>query len=1255
MFISATINEITREIKWDKSQVAAVDGDYAVNGFKLTCLGLDPDYNLTTGAWYAVFTAQDGTSHSNPLTVSGGVVTWEFDNNINKGGAGVIKFFLYAVTADKTGKVLKRWDSAITDLRVAGTIDYENQDEEAARESEIDRLAGLVTTLTATAATINDVKTVISRITNSSPVVVATVADLSGLDTTKYQLAIVRADGYLYYYDGAAWQQGIKYGSYELDTTLTESGKAADAAAVGAEFSAIKEDLSSVQTATADDAGKALKAKTVADGKVTEWEFGEAGIEISTEMSEITPLWSQGTISIGVDTASTNRIRSDFIKPDVPKVRVVPKEGAQASYTLYSASGAYISTGGWKDTEQVVEFSSGQYIRLIARKANDDAVTPNDAPDLLSIYAYDTVGKALVAKSVTDGRVTEWGFGEPGVKISTEMSEIYPVWERGSINGSGENIDSTKVIRCDFLNLKTPKICVVPRGNAQVIYVIYSSDKTFISASSNWDGNKNIIEYGDGCYVRLIVRKSNQVDIRAEMASNLINVYAYDMVGKCLVVDSFENGKIKGLACKKMLETDPTLSVSGDAADSNSVGAYLRNNSLSDTSLWEIGSLKFRDGIEVAASNYIRTRGFIKDCTCIRAADGYVFYIYAYDQNDIYIGHFIGSNFNKSETVFYTTKYVIDNTVNYRYRIVARRSDAQDIAVSEAENIVFINKGIVPLSIDGIEHQEKELKSNVEIILNDIFGAAWKDVDAFGTVDGYAMSQYGGAVSDANSNIVKYAVTEGDVLYLSLLPGTGGTYVFQNNAVFLNSAVNPYMVGDAISGEVDTAVRVPIGASYLMVSQAKTTTTNIVRKFTGDTQGTQGKSRDITITSLGKVSPGVGNSGTDGYYSLCAAKERFVVGKPNVVEGYVYTQSARGNSKLYYAESFDDKPELIATLSNAQVGGSYARVFAVSPTHGDIITLLNNVRNTPVVYDISESLEVVVNGLDVNPVGWLSTGGFDFGIDSNDNEYLIFGEYTGQTRGSDVTGNYYYIRLWKASYPYTDASNWKVVYQAKRSSAYMHPADDGIPWHMHTCQRDPYTDIWYATTGDADTEILWMYSTDHGETWTQFHTGNVWDSQVARVINFAFAEDYVYWANDSAINHRVSRLSRGTNGLLDLSTYENLGNLNVQSTYNTCYLEYPHGLFMFDRRDTTTGANVNVPLTLQFYDIDTGKVHDLRSFKKLGTDSLVGYGCRNRFASLRQSPYDPRVGCGFEADNANMIDMYGNDGSRMWTLLFDIN
>lgn len=44
------------------------------------------------------------------------------------------------------------------------------------------------------------------------------------------------------------------------------------------DITSLKEDLSSMQTATASDVGKALKAKTVSGGKVTEWEFGSTGI-----------------------------------------------------------------------------------------------------------------------------------------------------------------------------------------------------------------------------------------------------------------------------------------------------------------------------------------------------------------------------------------------------------------------------------------------------------------------------------------------------------------------------------------------------------------------------------------------------------------------------------------------------------------------------------------------------------------------------------------------------------------------------------------------------------------------------------------------------------------------------------------------------------------------------------------------------------------------------------------------------------------
>lgn len=70
-------------------------------------------------------------------------------------------------------------------------------------------------------------------------------------------------------------------GDLEYDDTETYSS-----GSVGDELSTVKDGLSSMQTATASDVGKALKAKTVSGGKVTEWEFGEAGGGLSEDVKQ---------------------------------------------------------------------------------------------------------------------------------------------------------------------------------------------------------------------------------------------------------------------------------------------------------------------------------------------------------------------------------------------------------------------------------------------------------------------------------------------------------------------------------------------------------------------------------------------------------------------------------------------------------------------------------------------------------------------------------------------------------------------------------------------------------------------------------------------------------------------------------------------------------------------------------------------------------------------------------------------------------
>ena len=69
---------------------------------------------------------------------------------------------------------------------------------------------------------------------------------------------------------------------YVLDNTLQMDNAAAPAKTVGDELTTIKTALSEMNTATSSDVGKALIVKTVSGGKVTEWEFGEAGYPSAT-------------------------------------------------------------------------------------------------------------------------------------------------------------------------------------------------------------------------------------------------------------------------------------------------------------------------------------------------------------------------------------------------------------------------------------------------------------------------------------------------------------------------------------------------------------------------------------------------------------------------------------------------------------------------------------------------------------------------------------------------------------------------------------------------------------------------------------------------------------------------------------------------------------------------------------------------------------------------------------------------------------
>lgn len=71
------------------------------------------------------------------------------------------------------------------------------------------------------------------------------------------------------------------------------------------EFSGLKNEVDAMGSATSEDEGKALIAKTVSNGKVTEWEFGDAGAVQDVQIDGTSILDAQGVAKVPIANGTT--------------------------------------------------------------------------------------------------------------------------------------------------------------------------------------------------------------------------------------------------------------------------------------------------------------------------------------------------------------------------------------------------------------------------------------------------------------------------------------------------------------------------------------------------------------------------------------------------------------------------------------------------------------------------------------------------------------------------------------------------------------------------------------------------------------------------------------------------------------------------------------------------------------------------------------------------------------------------------------
>lgn len=192
-----------------------------------------------------------------------------------------------------------------------------------------------------------------------------------------------------------------------IDATLTQPGEAADAKATGDEIGALKSAISAMDTATAEDVGKALLAKTVTSGHVTEWEFGETGGSVDPSViEEAVTDWlddhPEATTTVQDGAITEEKINSSFL-PEIKNDYVTPE--------MFGAVG----DGTTDDADAInAMFASDNYVFSFANKTylTDSAITCDKT---CIIYFNDTTIKAKKSYAVRDFEYVI-GFTKPRIK-----------------------------------------------------------------------------------------------------------------------------------------------------------------------------------------------------------------------------------------------------------------------------------------------------------------------------------------------------------------------------------------------------------------------------------------------------------------------------------------------------------------------------------------------------------------------------------------------------------------------------------------------------------------------------------------------------------------------------------------------------------------------------------------------------------------------------------------------------------------------
>ena len=389
------------------------------------------------------------------------------------------------------------------------------------------------------------------------------------------------------------------------------------------------------------------------------------------------------------------------------------------------------------------------------------------------------------------------------------------------------------------------------------------------------------------------------------------------------------------------------------------------------------------------------------------------------------------------------------------------------------------------------------------------------------------------------------------------------------------------------------------------------------------------------------------NNASKNSLCLCATKQQIVDDKIPFYDGFLFHKLPTDDKSLWYGTTLDNAVQ-IGTVSFTPKNC----LLAMSPTDGRVIATVRGDRGDIHIWDGTTDHTVAAVTSDGNnrkAMGWLYNSGVDFIKDSNNVERCIFAEYD----GSVVDKGGFYV--WVGTYPYTSASDWKTTLH--KPLQYYGTIEDGTITHFHQIRRDPWTNILYLTSGDQPGQLVWWYSTDYGETWTELTNNktNGWEEHVCRLINFCFTDEWIYWATDHGTNHCLNRIKRNAQtGVIDPSTREKLCDLPFAQACNSiCLCESPNGIFMYERIDTGTEyeSYYGSKVKMLFWSIPEERLYTVA---ELGLTNNSWGGSRGKCYLNYTNGQQPRPAMGFSDDTRCYFDIVGADNANIGTIFYEL-